>query len=264
MMKPFFSIIVVSFNAEKLIEETIRSVLMQDFADFEIVVKDACSTDMTLDKIPKDDRIFTYVSKDSGIYFGMNEAISHAKGKYLLFLNCGDVLAAPDILSTIYETAKTKDEKITVIYGDYSRDGIRAKQPSVLSKFYLYRTPLCHQTVFFSNALFKQFGLYDTQYRILADYDFTLKTFLGNAEYIYCPTVVSNYLGGGVSESKQGIEIKTRERKKICHIYFSNNEQKKYSFLLKLSMRKFRQKIVVSSPQLIRRLYRGLVNIINR
>lgn len=264
MKKPFFSIIVVSFNAEGLIKKTIESVLSQDFADFEIVVKDAQSSDDTLAEIPQDERIRVYSEKDAGIYDGMNQGVAYASGKYLLFLNCGDYFASDDVLSRIHEVAKFCDESNTIVYGDYRRGGIRAKQPGKLTPFYLYRTPLCHQTVFFGSGIFKNVAVYDTQYKILADYDLTLKSYFADANFVYCPCIVSDYLGGGVSESEKGRVIKQEEYTVIRNIYFSKQQQKAFNLKLALSLKGFRQKLTGSKSPMVRKLYRKLVNLVNR
>ena len=265
MTRPFFSIIVAAFNAEQLIRPTIDSVLAQDFSDYEIVVKDAASSDNTLAQIPKDDRIRVYSEKDGGIYDGMNQGVAYATGRYLLFLNCGDYLADPSVLSTVYACAKECDEANTIVYGDYRRGGVRAKQPGTLTRFYLYRTPLCHQTVFFGSGIFQNVGMYDTQYRILADYDLTLKSFTANANFVYCPCVVSEYLGGGVSESPKGRAIKREEYRRVRNTYFSAKEQKTFERRLKLSFKGFRQKLASDNcPACIRKLYRSVINLVNR
>ncbi len=265
MKQPFFSIIVVSFNAEKLIRKTIESVLSQDFSDYEIVVKDAVSSDNTLSEIPQDDRIRVYSEKDTGIYDGMNQAVSYSSGKYLLFLNCGDYFASDSVLSTVYEVAKQYDERNTIVYGDYRRNGVKAKQPGKLTPFYLYRTPLCHQTVFFGSGIFKNIAMYDTQYKILADYDLTMKSFCGGVTFAYCPCIVSDYLGGGVSESQKGRVIKRNEYRRIRDVYFSKRQQQAFELKLKLSLKGFRQKLASdNSPVIVRKLYRGLVNLVNR
>lgn len=263
MKSPFFSIIVVAYNAAPHIRKTIESVLAQSFTDFEIVVKDAASTDTTLDEIPSDARIRVYSERDGGIYDGMNAAIRYARGKYFLFLNCGDFLASIDVLSGIYEIAKDKNEEKTVIYGDYTRRGVLFKSPSTLTPFYLYRTPLCHQTVFFGCGVFAN-EKYDTTYKILADYNLTLLTFFGGFEYIYAPVTVSDYMGGGVSESKEGAIKKKAERERALKTHFSKKQLRRYKTKLFFSFRRLRQKLISDkSPAWVRKLYRGLINRIN-
>ncbi len=264
MQNPFFSIIVVSFNAKDTIKRTIESVLSQDFDDYEIIVKDAASTDATVDQIPTSDKLRVYVNADSGIYYGMNEAILYARGKYLLFLNCGDYFASEDVLSKIYQVAKDKDETKTVLYGDYSRNGVRFKQPSKITPFYLYRTPLCHQTVFFGKGVFEKFEKYDTAYRILADYDITLKSFFGGFDYVYVPVTVSDYMGGGVSENEKMKALKKDEYAAIQGKTFSAKDRHRFKRKLFFSFRGLRQKLISDkSPKWVRKLYRAIVNRLN-
>lgn len=264
MQSPFFSIIVVSFNARDTIEKTVSSILSQDFEDYEIIVKDAASTDGTAEALPQSDKLRLYVNADGGIYHGMNEAVSYAMGKYLLFLNCGDYFASSDVLSKIYETAKDKDEAKTVLYGDYSRNGVHFKQPSAITSFYLYRTPLCHQTVFFGRGVFDTFEKYDTAYRILADYDITLKSFFGGFDYVYVPVTVSDYMGGGVSESEKMKALKKKEYAAIQEKSFSAKDRRRFKRKLFFSFRGLRQKLISDkSPRWVRTLYRKLVNRVN-
>ncbi len=264
MKSPFFSIIVVAYNAAPHIRKTIESVLSQSFTDFEIVVKDAASTDGTLAEIPEDSRIRVYSERDGGIYDGMNAAIRYARGKYFLFLNCGDFLASSDVLSGIYEIAKDKNEEKTVIYGDYTRNGVLFKSPSRLTPFYLYRTPLCHQTVFFGRGVFERYEGYDTSYKIFADYNLTLLTFFGGFEYIYAPVTVSDYMGGGVSESPKQKERKKEEYTRATRTHFSKKQIRRYKTKLFFSFRRLRQKLISDkSPAWVRKLYRGLINRVN-
>ena len=95
---PVFSVVVVSLNAEKLIRSTLDSVLSQTFEDYEVIVKDGLSTDGTVNQIPSDDRIRVFVQKDTGIYDAMNQATSFTRGKYVLYLNCGDVFASSNVI----------------------------------------------------------------------------------------------------------------------------------------------------------------------
>ena len=175
MNKPYFSIIVASYNAEKYIKATIDSVLNQNFDDYEIIVKDACSTDNTLVNIPADERICVYSTKDSGIYDGMNQAISYANGKYCTFLNCGDSFYDENVLSNIYEASKNIEDTNTIIYGDLYRDDVYRRQPANITGFYLYRRPLNHQSMFFGKDVFDKVGVYDTDMKISADYGLTVK-----------------------------------------------------------------------------------------
>ncbi len=261
---PFFSIICVSYNEEKNIVPTINSVLGQTFDDYEIIVKDACSKDNTVKNIPDDERIKIYVTEDKGIYYGMNEAIGYASGKYLLFLNCGDCFADENVLANIYCVAKNLNFAKSIIYGNYIRKNIHKKQPSKITDFYLYRTPMCHQTMFFSKNIFIDF-LYDTEYIVLADYDLTIKCLKNGVRFIYVDNDVSNYLGDGFSESEKTKKIIEDEYRKITSKYYSKTKRTRYKTKIFFTFKGLRKKIASDkSPFIIRKIYRKLVNFVNQ
>lgn len=262
---PLFSIIVVSYNASVLIKDTINSILCQTFEDYEIVVKDACSKDDTIDQIPFSDRIRLFRSKDSGIYDGMNQAISESKGHFLYFLNCGDVFASNDVLEKVAEYICSSNITEGIIYGDWIRYGVYKKQPSKITPFFLYRTPLCHQSMFFTKSFFDDYGLYDLSYIITADYHCTVKGFKSGVPFYYMNIPVCTYLGGGISESRKGVQVKNEEYKRIHKAYYSSRERVRYEIMLALSFRKLRYWAISSrSPRVLREAYYKTVNRINK
>ena len=89
---PKFSIITVTYNAEKVLEDTILSVISQTYHHVEYIIVDGGSEDKTLSIIDRyRSRIHTVVSEpDKGLYDAMNKGISLATGDYLCFLNAGD------------------------------------------------------------------------------------------------------------------------------------------------------------------------------
>ena len=263
MNNVFFSIIVVSFNAENIIEKTISSVLKQSFDSYEIIVKDGGSSDNTLSKIPENEKIKVYSNKDGGIYFGMNEGISYANGKYVCFLNCGDYFENTEVLKNIFKTAE-KNDNPAVVYGNYSRKGVVFRQAVKMTPFYLYRTPICHQTMFIKKEMFEKYGMYDTTFKICADWNHTLKCFMAGERFVYSDTLVCDYEGGGASETPEGKKIKREETGRLRENNYSASSRKLFDFYLKLSLRNFRQKLIKdSSPEWIRKLYRKAVNLIN-
>ena len=263
MGNPFFSIVVVAFNAADTIRATVDSVLMQSFTDYEIIVKDACSTDGTLDRLPEDPRIRVFCTKDGGIYDGMNEAVGYATGSYVQFLNCGDLFHDSEVLQKIWETAKDLTEP-SVVYGDHCRAGVHYKQATTVTPFYLYRTPLCHQTEFIHRSLFADQG-YDLQYKILADHDFALRHFFAGVPFVYVPYPVCDYLGGGFSESPKRIKAKYAESDALHVKYYSRKERMVSDLKIALSMRRLRMALTSDkSPQWVRKAYGRMLKLINR
>ena len=92
--EPLFSIITVVKNDEKNIQKTIVSVLNQKFKNFEYIIIDGNSNDSTVSVINQyKHKIDLLISEDDdGLYFAMNKGAKIAKGKFLVFVNSGDVL----------------------------------------------------------------------------------------------------------------------------------------------------------------------------
>lgn len=264
MNKPFFSIVVVSLNAETTIAKTINTVLKQTCDDYEIIVKDGLSKDNTIKNIPQSEKIKLYEKADKSIYDAMNQGIEYANGKFICFLNCGDYFTDEKVLEKIYETAKDAEEK-AIVYGNYIRKGVLFKQAGKTTDFYLYRNHLCHQSMFVAKAVFEELGAFDLEYKICADYEHTLKSYFGGVQFLYCDYPVCDYMGEGVSESEKGKILRSEERNKIIKKYYSKQEIAKNELKLKLSMKKFRQLMISDkSPKWVRNLYRYIVNRVNR
>lgn len=95
MSSPLVSVIIPVYNAEKYIEETIRSVLKQTLQDLEIIALSDGSKDGSADIIQRlqkeDSRIHFIAKKNTGVSDTRNTGIRQAKGKYLAFLDADDV-----------------------------------------------------------------------------------------------------------------------------------------------------------------------------
>ena len=99
------SIVTVVFNGEAFLEKSIQSVINQTYKNIEYIVIDGGSTDGTIDIIKKyQDKIAVWISeKDDGIYEAMNKGIALAHGKWINFMNAGDVLFNDNVLTDFCE-----------------------------------------------------------------------------------------------------------------------------------------------------------------
>ena len=118
MQFPHISIITISYNAVKDIENTILSVLNQTYPNIEYIIIDGGSTDGTLDIIKKyQDKITYWVSEpDKGIYDAMNKGTLKATGEWLNFMNAGDTFYNEQVLENVFRDNNW--ENTDVIYGD--------------------------------------------------------------------------------------------------------------------------------------------------
>jgi glycosyltransferase involved in cell wall biosynthesis len=112
------SIITVVFNGEQFLEETIRSVINQNYDNVEYIIIDGGSTDGTLNIIKKyEDKISYWVSeKDGGIYDAMNKALDVASGVWINFMNAGDSFCNAIVLEKLFAKEIEIDNKF--VYGD--------------------------------------------------------------------------------------------------------------------------------------------------
>ena len=117
-----------------------------------------------------------FCSEDMGIYDAMNQALDHANGQYVLFLNAGDFFYDKSVLSSYYEGIINNNFP-TLIYSDYKTTDLEeyVQSPTKLTKFFLFRTMLCHQVCMVKRDFYHFFGYFDTSLRVDADYDFLLR-----------------------------------------------------------------------------------------
>jgi len=96
MQEPLVSIITPTYNSEDFIQETITSVLHQNYTNWEMIIVDDCSSDTTLKILEQnaaiDNRIqYLQLQKNAGAAIARNTAIDKAKGKYIAFLDADDL-----------------------------------------------------------------------------------------------------------------------------------------------------------------------------
>jgi len=177
LKNPFFSIVTVVKNDETNIKNTIKSILSQNYKNFEYIVIDGKSTDRTLKEINKYKNKISHIlsEADRGIYFAMNKGIKLAKGTFLLFVNSGDLLTK-NALNVVYNTYK-KNNKIDFIFGTVKRHySTTTIIKSGYDKFrlnYNFDFATSHSTGFFIKLKsLNKVGKFNTKYKCSADYDF--------------------------------------------------------------------------------------------
>jgi len=262
---PIFSIVVVSYNAEDYIRKTIESVLSQTFTDYEIIVKDALSSDSTLDNVPSDERIKIFSFKDDGIYDGMNQGILYSNGQYICFLNCGDIFYDKYVLENIFNVIKNSVSEEVFYYGNYETKGYFTQSPRVTTRFSLYRNPLCHQTMFIPRSLFDKFGYYRKDFRILGDYDFTVHCLDAGVRFCNTDVTICKYLGDGASTQKKHRKVIDNEYRVVRRTYFTKIERFRFNIKIMLTFPKLRKYLASDrSPKFLRNLYMKTVNYVKK
>ena len=212
------SIITINLNNREGLTYTINSVICQTFRDMEWIVIDGGSTDGSKELIEKHSNHFAYwVSEpDKGIYNAMNKGIKIAKGDYILFLNSGDCLSNPNILTTVFSEKIVAD----IEYGDIvcKRDGDSYSiiYPDRLRMSQLIESSIAHQASFIKASLFKN-ELYDESLKLVSDYKFFLRRALEGCSYHHINLVITIFDLNGISNTNVKLteeekdEVKKRE-----------------------------------------------------
>ncbi len=245
MEKIFFSIIVVCLNPGEKLQKTVDSIYSQTEKNYEILIKDGCSTDGALEKLEKREGVRIVQQTDTGIYDAMNQAAAQARGEILFFLNCGDVFHDNTVLEQVKKQV-TKEAKI--FYGNiYSvlTESLVSSNPK-MDAFGCYRNVPCHQACFYRKELFGERG-YLLQYRVRADYEHFLWCFFEKAANPrYMPIVIADYEGGGFSETKENRKVSAAEHKEITAKYMSRGQLFQYRMILLLTLAPLRSKMAES------------------
>ena len=218
---PKFSIVTVTYQAGKVLEDTIQSVIFQTYRNVEYIIVDGGSTDNTLDIVKKyQDRISIVVSEpDKGLYDAMNKGIRLATGDYICFLNAGDELHENETLQRMVVTLKGK-EIPDVIYGETAivdEEGHflhmrRLQAPDVLHwKSFKEGMLVCHQAFFARRELALKHP-YDLQYRFSADFDWCIRI-MKDAKYLHNTRLtLIDYLNEGMTTRNHKASLKERFR----------------------------------------------------
>ena len=200
---PFFSIIIPTFNAEEKIPFCLRSILEQSFAQFEVIVLDAASTDRTVEKIKQigDPRVNIHVSKDRGIYDAMNKGISVARGKWLYFSGADDRFYGSHTLENVFR-AISERPGLDILYGDVFSEQLQRIYDGAFTPAKLFDVNICHQSIFLKSEVFQSVGMYNIDYRAYADWDHNIRWMLTDRFSVaYIPETIAFFGAGGLSDN---------------------------------------------------------------
>lgn len=210
--KPILTVITVSYNAVKVIEQTILSIVNQNFEDFEYIIIDGGSTDGTIDMIKKyQDKISFWISEpDNGIYDAMNKGIQYAKGEWLIFMNSGDLFHSKDFYKNIFLDNKEINQ-YDIIYGNTlakNKGEILSIPRKVIKPDFFFLNTICHQSVFFNKRVFNTVGVYNLDYKIISDRDLLYRIANSNGKFYYVEDIISIWDEEGFSKENFSLFIK--------------------------------------------------------
>ncbi len=246
------SIITATYNSKATVRDTLESVLRQDYADYELVIKDGGSTDGTLaicrEYEPRfEGRMKIISAPDKGLYDAMNIGIASASGEVVGILNSDDFYTSDDILSTVARQFEQTPD-IDAIYGDVHY--VKAEDTSKLVRYYsskVFRRWMmrfgfmpAHPSFYCRKSTYERFKLdgtkiegfkgdtscayFNTSFKIAADFDFLVRTiFVGRIKTRYIQKDFVTMRSGGASNSgassHRQINRDHQRTLRECHVY---------------------------------------------
>lgn len=174
-----FSVITICWNAANVIEETILSIINQEYEDYELIIIDGKSSDNTLEIVNNtlkrsnfpSSKIHILSERDNGVFDAMNKGVKIAKGDYVIFMNCGDSFYNKSVLYN-FSKAIDQGENGDVYYGNtlmsfYEGRGIFHDDETIHRNAIM---PFIHQSAMTKHDILLKHP-FDLTYRICADFE---------------------------------------------------------------------------------------------
>lgn len=205
------TIITATYNSGATIRDTMRSVLSQDFQDYEHIIIDGQSKDDTISIVKELEPLYNgrlkWISeKDRGLYDAMNKGVKMASGDIIGILNSDDFYTSNNILSQVVENIGELD----AVYGDihYVNDGDLTKTVRYYSssffKPWMMRLGFmpAHPSFYCRKCIYQKYGLFDTSFKVAADFEQLLRLiFINRISIKYLPIDFVTMRTGGASSS---------------------------------------------------------------
>jgi len=207
------SIITAVYNRVDYISDAIKSINMQIFSALEHVIIDGASDDGTSEIVEnmRNASMIVVREPDSGIYDALNKGIGTATGDIIGLLHSDDMFGDAATVSRVAAMFQSSD--VDGVYGDL--EYVAKDDPSRVIRYWQageYTPELLrcgwmppHPTLFLRREVFERYGVYDTSFRIAADYDAMLRWLTrGNLKLAYLPRVLVKMRVGGESNRSIG------------------------------------------------------------
>jgi glycosyltransferase involved in cell wall biosynthesis len=228
---PLISIITITYNAEKFLEKTIKSIIRQTTSDYEYILIDGGSNDKTLEIVNKYASVFSKIisEPDNGLYDAMNKGLSNAKGDYVWFMNAGDEIAEADAITKI---KKLISQNADIVYGETQFVDTESLILGIRSELGPHKLPqkldwaqygmgmlVCHQAFIVKRSIAPNYILNN----LSADIDWEIKCIKNSNFSLKYEGILANYLEGGVSHQSMYKSWKDRYVVLRNHFGFTGN-----------------------------------------
>lgn len=219
------SIITTSYNSSRTIEQTLQSVISQNYVNIEYIIIDGGSKDETMNIVNKyKERIQTIISEeDKGVYDAFNKGSKLASGDYIFFVNSDDYLHDENVISDMVDFL-TRQENPIAVYGDIfivnEKTGYVCKHGRKFEYTDLKQGLMPPHTSFIIKRLvLEEFGFFNLDYKIRADYNLIFSVYKKYEKFIYYNNrMVAYFREGGLSSQLSTHDKLVEETEQIIAI----------------------------------------------
>ncbi len=211
MNLPKISVITPSYNQGQFIEETILSVIGQDYPNLEYIVIDGGSNDNTVDILKKYEKQFAYwvSEKDSGQSEAINKGFKKATGEIVCWLNSDDIF----IKDALHKVVKffNENQELDLVNGqlilidEHSRilsSNFNIEQNKWYAKHGIYY--ISQPSLFWKREIFDKVGFLREDFHASMDLDFLIKIFKNNFKVGHLEKILAGFRIHNSSKSSAG------------------------------------------------------------
>lgn len=198
------TVITITYNSERTIEETIKSVLRQNYKKLDYVIIDGASSDATMNIV---NRYRAYLStviseKDNGISDAFNKGIANSNGDIIVMINSDDIMLPGALKHIADEYDGNHDIYCGNVLLENPHTGFKCREvPSTKFPVLPFFCHVAHQGMFISRDAYRKFGCYNTDIHYPMDLDFLMRAYRMGAKFKYVDYDIACFRAGGVTSN---------------------------------------------------------------
>lgn len=262
-MLPLISVIIPCYNAEKYVEQAVRSIMEQTYKKIEIIVVNDCSTDSTgkiLKRLAEEDKRILYVENETNLKLSktLNKGIDLSRGEYIARMDSDDISVIDRLEKQIYFLLNNPD--IDLVGSNYQ--GIDEQQNYTYDSLYpntheqiIKRLPLAcafvHPTILAKKSFFTDLSGYKVV-NYGEDYELWIRGWLSGKKYHNLPEKLIFYRMHSEQMSSENFS-KKNSKSVMAFLFKFFFETKKIRFLIGVLLQTQFAKYVIKKTFSIRR-----------